>query len=185
MTNNDLEIRPFEHRDVEEVLDLMRSLAVFEGYIDDFRVTAADVIEHGLGTSPRFGVFVATLADKVVGIAVHYEIPWTYDLKPVVVLKELFVAAEARGLGAGKALFQRLAVYAGEIGASKIAWTVLDGNEPPCASTNIRAASPIRSGGRGLSGCHENEKAAQPEGWAAFRMKFVAQRARRRSAEGW
>ncbi len=129
MTKSDLEIRAFEHRDVSDVLDLMRGLAVFEGYIDDFRVTEADLIEHGLGPSPRFGVFVAALAGKVVGIAVHYQIPWTFDLKPVVVLKELFVAEDARGLGAGEALFQRLAAYAGEIGASKVAWTVLDGNE--------------------------------------------------------
>jgi len=129
MTKNDLEIRPFEHGDIGDVLALMRGLAVFEGYIDDFRVTETDLIDHGLGPSPRFGVFVAALAGKIVGIAVHYQIPWTYDLKPVVVLKELFVAEEARGLGAGEALFQQLATYAREIGASKVAWTVLEGNE--------------------------------------------------------
>lgn len=126
---NDLEIRPFDHRDIPDVLTLMRGLAVFEGYIDDFRVTEADLVAHGLGPSPRFGVFVAVLAGKVVGIAVHYLIPWTYDLKPVVVLKELFVVEEARGLGAGEALFQRLVRYARDIGTSKIGWTVLDGNE--------------------------------------------------------
>lgn len=125
----DLEIRSFDHRDVADVLALMRGLAVFEGYIDDFRVTETDLVEHGLGPSPRFGVFVAVLAGKVVGIAVHYQIPWTYDLKPVVLLKELFVAEDVRGSGAGEALFQRLVSYAKEIGASKIGWTVLDGNE--------------------------------------------------------
>lgn len=64
---NDLEIRPFERRDVADVLALMRALAVFEGYIDDFRVTEADLVEHGFGPSPRFGVFVAVLAGKVAG----------------------------------------------------------------------------------------------------------------------
>ncbi|WP_075291065.1 GNAT family N-acetyltransferase [Pararhizobium arenae] len=127
---SDLEIRAFEQKDVSDVLALMRGLAVFEGYIDDFRVTEADLVEHGLGPSPRFGVFVAVLAGKVIGIAVHYQIPWTFDLKPVVVLKELFVAEEARGIGAGEALFHRLTAYARDIGASKVAWTVLDGNEP-------------------------------------------------------
>lgn len=126
---NDLEIRPFERRDVADVLALMRGLAGFEGYIDDFRVTEADLVEHGFGSSPRFGVFVAVLAGKVAGIAVHYQIPWTYDLKPIVVLKELFVAEEARGSGMGEALFQRLVAHAKDIGASKLGWTVLDGNE--------------------------------------------------------
>jgi GNAT superfamily N-acetyltransferase len=129
MTTTDLEIRAFRREDVSDVLALMRGLAIFEGYIDDFRVTEADLVEHGLGPSPRFGVFVALADGKTVGIAVHYQIPWTFDLKPVVVLKELFVAEEARGLGAGEALFLRLTAYAKDIGASKVAWTVLDGNE--------------------------------------------------------
>lgn len=123
-------IRPFEQRDVSAVLALMRALAVFEGYDDKFRVTEADIVEHGLGPSPRFGVFVAERDDAIVGIAVHYLIPWTYDLKPVVVLKELYVAEAARGMSVGHALVKRLRDHAVGIGASAIRWTVLQSNMP-------------------------------------------------------
>lgn len=123
-------IRPFEQRDVSAVLVLMRALAVFEGYDDKFRVTEAELAEYGLGPSPRFGVFVAERDDAIVGIAVHYVIPWTYDLKPVVVLKELYVAEAARGMSVGHALVKRLRDHAVGIGASAIRWTVLQSNMP-------------------------------------------------------
>lgn len=116
--------------DVGAVLVLMRALAVFEGYDDKFRVTEADIVDHGLGPSPRFGVFVADVDEAIVGIAVHYLIPWTYDLKPVVVLKELYVAEAARGMSIGHALVKRLRDYAVGIGASAIKWTVLQTNMP-------------------------------------------------------
>ncbi|WP_051355390.1 GNAT family N-acetyltransferase [Mesorhizobium erdmanii] len=123
-------VRPFERRDVGAVLVLMRALAVFEGYDDKFRVTEADIVEHGLGPSPRLGVLVAEVDAAIVGIAVHYLIPWTYDLKPVVVLKELYVAGAARGMSVGHALVGRLRDHAIGIGASAIKWTVLRSNEP-------------------------------------------------------
>ena len=123
-------VRPFERRDVGAVLVLMRALAVFEGYDDKFHLTEADLITHGLGPSPRFGVFVAELEGVVVGIAVHYLIPWTYDLKPVVWLKELYVAEAARGMSVGHALVERLRDHAAGIGASAIKWTVLKSNLP-------------------------------------------------------
>ncbi|HEV7307610.1 GNAT family N-acetyltransferase [Ensifer sp.] len=124
-----LTVRPFERRDVADVLKLMRGLAVFEGYIDDFRVTEADLVEHGLGENPRFGVFVAALGDRVVGIAVYYVIPWTYDLKPTLVLKELYVEEGARSSGAGARLFAALKDHAAAIGAPRINWTVLATND--------------------------------------------------------
>lgn len=125
-----LSVRPFDHRDVPKVLELMRGLAVFEGYIDRFAVTEQDLIDHGLCDTPRFGVLVAELDGRVIGIAVHYAIPWTYDLKPTVVLKELFVEDGARSSGAGAALIAALKRHAAAIGAPRINWTVLAGNEP-------------------------------------------------------
>lgn len=122
-------VRPFERCDVKDVLSLMRELAVYERYIDQFRVTESDIIENGLSASPRFGVFVAEMDGDILGIAVHYEVPWTYDLKPVLVLKELFVSKHARALGAGRALLAQIEKHALEIDASRIAWTVLKDNE--------------------------------------------------------
>ena len=128
MSADGLHVRPFTHDDVEAVWHLMRALAIFEGYIDAFAVTPDDLRLHGLGAAPAFGVFVAAKGEALAGIAVHYCIPWTYDLKPVVVLKELYVAEAFRGQGVGQALFAHLRAHAIEIGASSLRWTVLPDN---------------------------------------------------------
>lgn len=129
MSADTIIVRPFEQRDIGAVWQLMRDLAVFEGYVDAFAVTPADLLAHGFGPEPAFGVFVAVKGDTIAGIAVHYRIPWTYDLRPVVVLKELFVAEAFRGQRVGNMLFAHIEAYAAEIGASALRWTVLPENE--------------------------------------------------------
>ncbi|ANM32182.1 hypothetical protein ABI59_09990 [Acidobacteria bacterium Mor1] len=108
----------------------MRGLAAFEGYLDEFRVTPADLIEHGLGDTPRFEAYVAqaSASSPLAGMAVIYQIPWTYDLRPTLVLKELFVADGARGRGVGKALLRRVASRAAELDCPRVHWTVLENN---------------------------------------------------------
>ena len=130
MSAADISVRPFEPEDIDAVWRLMRDLAVFEGYIDAFAVTPEDLLAYGFGPAPAFGVFVALKGATIAGIAVHYRIPWTFDLRPVVVLKELYVAEGFRGAGVGQALFVQLRAYAAEINASALRWTVLPGNEP-------------------------------------------------------
>ena len=128
MSSDGLHVRPFTHDEVEAVWEFMRALAVFEGYIDAFAVTPYDLRLHGLGAAPAFGVFVAAKGETLAGIAVHYRIPWTYDLKPVVVLKELYVRESFRGQGVGQALFAQLRAHAVGIGASALRWAVLPNN---------------------------------------------------------
>lgn len=127
-TVEQIAVRPLERRDVIEALGLMRELAVYERYIDGFRVTEANIIDKGFGDSPCFGVFVAEVSGDISGIAVYYTVPWTYDMKPVLVLKELFVSKHVRGTGVGRALFKQVETHALEIDASRIVWTVLTDN---------------------------------------------------------
>lgn len=123
-----IEVRPFEHRDVTEVLALMRELAIYERYIDQFRVTESDIVDNGFSASPCFGVFVAEVNGNISGIAVHYKVPWTYDLKPALILKELFVSENVRGLGVGRRLMAQVEKHALAIDASRIVWKVLTDN---------------------------------------------------------
>jgi len=124
-------VRHAKLSDTRRLLEMMKLLAEFEGYIDDFKVTQSDIIEHGFGVSPLFTAFVASFEEdeNLQGMAVTYSIPWTYDLKPVLVLKELFVAKNSRGRGVGHALFKRVKDHAADIGVSKIEWTVLKDND--------------------------------------------------------
>lgn len=131
MPEEAFEIRAFQKQDIPQLLELMKALAVFEGYIDQFAVTEQSLEDYGLGDNPRFGVLVAPhRSGRLLGMAVHYTIPWTFDLKPTLILKELYVSDQARGSGVGQALIRALAAEAKRVGAPRIKWTVLDSNIP-------------------------------------------------------
>jgi len=129
-TTEKIVFRQFRRNDAAELLSLMRGLATFERYIDDFRVSEDDLCRHGLGDQALFQAFVAeeTAAERLVGMAVTYVIPWTYDRQPTLVLKELYVSDDARGLGVGRRLMTVVAQHAESLGAGQLKWTVLPDN---------------------------------------------------------
>ena len=137
-----MRVRPAERGDVDRLLELMRGLARFEEYIDDFAVTRGSVLEHGFGDERLFTAFVAEQGEDLVGMAVVYTIPWTYTLRPKVVLKELFVEEAARNAGAGKALMAAVVSHARSIGAAELIWTVMDGNRAAEGFYRSLGASP-------------------------------------------
>lgn len=123
-------VRDFQAADIPALLSLMRALALFEGYADDFAVTADDLAIHGLGPDPLFGAKIAvSAAGDLVGMAVHHTIRWTYDRRPTLVLKELYVTDGWRGAGVGQALMRAVASHACAIGAPRLHWLVLPGNQ--------------------------------------------------------
>jgi len=125
-----INVRAFQSADMPQLLKLMRALAEFEGYLDQFKVTETDLRTRGLSEQPDFYAWVATAAgsDRLLGMAVTYCIPWTFDLRPTLVLKELYVDANTRSGGVGKALMNAVIAQARDLGAGQIKWTVLPQN---------------------------------------------------------
>lgn len=125
---NGLTVRPFREADVPALLALMKALGRFEGYIDDFRVTEEGLVQLGLGERPAFNALVAEQSGRLVGYAVYYQIPFTYRMRPTLVLKELYVSAHARSEGTGRQLFEAVRKVAEEAGAARMEWLVLPDN---------------------------------------------------------
>ena len=126
--------------DCELLLELMKKLAEFEGYIEDFVVTESDLLKHGFSQSPTtFTALVAEQDSKLMGYLVYYLIPFTYDLKPTLFTKELYVDESARGRNIGKRLMRLAIVDAKEKGCGRMKWDVL--------SDNIKAQSFYKSFG--------------------------------------
>ena len=126
-------VRPAAAADAEPLLALMRGLARFEGYDAFFAVTEADLLGRGLApdAAPQFTAFVAEQAGgELVGYAVVVEQAFTFDLRPTLTLKELYVREAARGSGAGRALFERVQAHGRAHGAGRLKWDVLPSNEP-------------------------------------------------------
>jgi GNAT superfamily N-acetyltransferase len=119
-------------RDAEPLLQLMHQLAEFENYRAGFRVSVGDLLARGLAAS-QDGQFQAFVTDSgtagLSGYAVVQEVPFTFDLRPTLILKELFVSQDCRGRGVGTALMSTVLDYARARGCGRLRWDVLPGNE--------------------------------------------------------
>jgi len=117
--------------DLPVLLELMRGLADYEGYLADFRVTEEVLRRQGFErVPPDFHAMVAVAQDQaVLGMLVYHLIPFTYRARPTLFIKELYVVPAARGRGIGEALMQTTASRAVEAGCALIKWQVARWNE--------------------------------------------------------
>jgi len=123
------DVRLFQKKDSAQLLDMMRALAEFEHYIDDFDMDAQTLESWGLGRDPGFFIFVAVENSTLLAYAAAYTIPYTYDRKLTVVLKEMYANPEARGTGAAHAVMQAVIDHARSTGAARLHWLVLPDNQ--------------------------------------------------------
>lgn len=129
MLNSSFTLRAALPGDVPDLLRHMRSLADFEQYLSDFAVDEQSLSARAFGPDPECHIFVAACSEGIVGYAVGLVIPFTYDLKSTVVLKEFFVDSGYRGKGIGSALFRHVAAWALAGGAGRLKWDVMAGNQ--------------------------------------------------------
>ncbi|MFT3799757.1 MAG: GNAT family N-acetyltransferase [Burkholderiaceae bacterium] len=123
-------VRPARPDDARELLSMMKALADFEGYLEQFRVTVDALLERGLDgqAEPQFFAAVAEVDDVLCGYAVCVDTHFTVDLCPTAVLKELYVEPAYRGLGIAQALFDFVRQEASARGAARLQWLVLPWN---------------------------------------------------------
>jgi GNAT superfamily N-acetyltransferase len=122
-------IRKATKADMEQVLNLIQELAIFEKEPDAVEVTVDDLLQNGFGNHPAFQCFVAEIDQKIEGIALVYQRFSTW--KGIVLhLEDLIVSKKSRGSGLGSALLDEVVKYGAELGVKRISWEVLNWNEP-------------------------------------------------------
>ncbi|MCV2884492.1 GNAT family N-acetyltransferase [Aestuariibacter sp. AA17] len=124
---NNVRIRAADRQDCERVLELMKQLAEFEGYADNFAVTLED-LHHRYIEQRQFGILVGDVNGTIEGILVYFYQPFTYDLSPWMVIKELFISKASRGSGLGQALMTHARKLCKDNGGKKMKWEVLKSN---------------------------------------------------------
>lgn len=124
---SDLTVRDLCKKDTLRVLELMHELAVFEGYQDEFAVTES-ALNSLCFKQKRFNVLVAEKDDRVEGILVYFFQPFTYDLSPWLIIKELYISSRFRRSGLGHALFDEAYARCHKAGGKKMKWEVLNSN---------------------------------------------------------
>lgn len=125
-----IKIRKVEIADIPVVLELMKKLAIFEGYIDDFAIDEGIILERAFNKKePDFHMLVAEEEKNICGMLVYYFIPFSYFNKPILYLKELYIDENYRGKDIGNMIMNRVKEIAKENDCPQIKWTVADWNE--------------------------------------------------------
>jgi len=123
-------IRPAVESDLDLIIRFIRDLAEYERLAGDVRLDRDVLARHLFGGEPKAEVLIAERDGSPVGFALFFHNFSTFEGKPGIYLEDLFVAPEARGSGAGKALLAALAGLALERGCARLEWSVLDWNTP-------------------------------------------------------
>jgi GNAT superfamily N-acetyltransferase len=131
-----LMIRRAVREDCPRLMELVRELAVYEKAPEQVTVTDMHFEESGFGPNPVWWALVAVVPDaaaprgeKILGFALYY-VRYSTWKGQAMYLEDLLVTEEARGKGIGFALFKALEQEARDRGWNRIAWQVLEWNEP-------------------------------------------------------
>ncbi len=115
--------------DIPAIMQLVRELAVYEKAPEQVTNTEERMLEEGFGNNPAFGVFLAELEGRVVGMSLYYYRYSTWKGRRLY-LEDIIVNEASRGLGIGKILFDKTVEKARAEGCSGMMWQVLDWNTP-------------------------------------------------------
>lgn len=115
--------------DLPTILELIKELALFEKAPEQVINTIEKMKKDGFGNNPVYWFFVAESKGGIIGTAIYYLRYSTW--KGVrLYLEDLIVTESARGIGAGKMLFEACIYEAKAKGYKGMNWQVLDWNTP-------------------------------------------------------
>lgn len=116
--------------DVPHILRFIQELAEYEQLSHEVVATEAKLTDTLFSDQPAAEVLIAERDGQPVGMALFFPNYSTFLALPGIHLEDLYVQADQRGSGLGKALITSLARLAIERGCGRLEWLVLDWNEP-------------------------------------------------------
>ena len=137
-----LTIRPAVIADTDTILRFIRELAVYEKAEHEVLSTPAHIHRTLFAPQPAVFGLMAELDGAPVGFAMYFFNYSTWQGQHGLYLEDLYVTPQARGVGAGKALLQRLAKIAVEQDCGRFEWSVLDWNTPAIDFYDTLGAKP-------------------------------------------
>jgi GNAT superfamily N-acetyltransferase len=129
--------------DVGTVLSFIGQLAEYEKLEHELQVNEALLREHLFGARPSAEVIVARVDGQAVGFALFFPTFSTFVGRPGIWLEDLFVQADQRGKGIGRALLRHVAGLAVDRQCGRLEWSVLDWNAPAIGFYRELGARPM------------------------------------------
>ena len=139
----ELEIRAATEDDVPLILSLIKELARYERLSHEAVATEETLRASLFGERQVAETLLAHLGDDPAGFALFFYNFSTFLDRPGIYLEDLYVRPEYRGAGVGRALLVHLAGLARDRDCGRLAWSVLDWNEPAIGFYESIGASPV------------------------------------------
>jgi ribosomal protein S18 acetylase RimI-like enzyme len=127
---NGITVTAITPEDLPVVVTMLEALAEYEEAGEPIRSTVETLRAAMFGSQPRLFGFIARRRAEPAGMIIGYETYATFAAKPRLFIEDLFVRAECRGSGIGRALIAALARRCIDRGYGEVHWRVLDRNEP-------------------------------------------------------
>jgi len=125
-----LHIRVATPADVPLLVEMIRELAEYEEELDQVDATAEDLLREGFGVDPHFEALIAEWRGAPAAYAVYFFTFSTWSGRQSLFVEDLFVRAEFRRKGIGKAMLRHMAAIARERKCYGVRWEVLNWNTP-------------------------------------------------------
>lgn len=125
-----LSIRPARPGEAGLVLTFIKALAEYEKLAHEVDATEAMINEALFGPNPKVFCDIAEWDGEPAGFALWFYTYSTFRGRHGIWLEDLFVNPEQRGRGIGKALMAGLAKRCLDEDLPRLAWWVLNWNEP-------------------------------------------------------
>lgn len=107
-TMSEILVRPALAADVPDLLRMMRELGAHDGLSHALKATEATLLRDGFGPAPRFEALVAEVGAKVAAYASFTQPFAVWRGSTYLAVDDVYVRADFRGAGVGKALMLRL-----------------------------------------------------------------------------
>jgi GNAT superfamily N-acetyltransferase len=123
-------VRPAHPEDVGLLLELFGELAEYEHLEHELKATEGQLGEALFGERPAAEALIAERDGEALGYALFFPTFSSFLASTGVWLEDLFVRADHRAEGVGKALLSAVAARVRERGGERLEWAALDWNEP-------------------------------------------------------
>ena len=133
-------VRAYRSEDAETLLSLVQGLADYERLEGPDAEACARLVADAAANPPCFEVRLAEIDGRAVGYAIFFMTYSTFLARPSLFLEDLFVVPEARGRGAGSALFDAVVAEARARRCGRMEWTALAWNAPAISFYEARGA---------------------------------------------
>ena len=124
-----LSIRPGTIQDAPLLKTLVHEFAEYDKLAHEASVSEEDLIRDGFGAVPKFRAVIAEWDGQVAGYAVFFEFYSTFQGRAGLFLDDMFVRADFRKHGIGKALLAHAAGVAWKEGYFCVRFEILDWNK--------------------------------------------------------